>query len=106
MAAQTTHLICKIQSCEFGGFLREQGWETGRRRSPFPARGSALGRLGGAHVDRESSAPGSADIRAKLEAGMREVVAAILLAVRQRWRGGELAHAIAELAGRGLEAGL
>jgi len=30
MAAQTTHLVSKTQSCEFGAFLREPGWEVTR----------------------------------------------------------------------------
>jgi hypothetical protein len=30
MAAQTTHLVSKTQSCEFGAFLRELGWEIAR----------------------------------------------------------------------------
>jgi len=30
MAAQTTHHISKRQSCGFGAFLREQGWEMRR----------------------------------------------------------------------------
>lgn len=37
MAAQTTHLVSKTQSCEFGAALRESGWEIRRIRGASAA---------------------------------------------------------------------
>jgi hypothetical protein len=43
MAAQTTHLVSKTQSCKFGAFLRELGWEIKRIPGPITARAGRPG---------------------------------------------------------------
>src|SRR5215510_1144318 len=43
MAAQTTHLVPKTQSCEFGAFLRELKWEITGIPGPLTARAGRPG---------------------------------------------------------------